>query len=150
MQTAELTLDDLLREIHSRFGVNFLAGPKVGDLPINIKTNSIPWNTLLNSQLFVLGVRSTCINSNTIQLVSNEEEVALEKGRQDAAALRTEFIKLRYLQPTTGGNSQSCRSKHQSRRSGQCGGSGGGNSGVVAVIAVVAAAATKIAEPSKS
>jgi type II secretory pathway component GspD/PulD (secretin) len=129
MQTAELTLDDLLREIHNRFGVNFLAGPKVGDLPINIKTNSIPWNTLLNSQLFVLGVRSTCINSNTIQLVSNEEEVALEKGRQDAAALRTEFIKLKYLQPTTGGTRNLAGQSTNQGGGGQCGNSGGGNSG---------------------
>ncbi len=127
MQTAELTLDDLLREIHNRFGVNFLAGPKVGSLPINIKTNSIPWNTLLNSQLFVLGVRSTCINSNTIQLVSNEEEVALEKGRLDAAALRTEFIKLKYLQPTTGGNRNIAGQSTNQNNSGLCG--SGGNSG---------------------
>jgi len=129
MQTAELTLDDLLREIHNRFGVNFLAGPKVGSLPINIKTNSIPWNTLLSSQLFVLGVRPTCINSNTIQLVSNEEEVALEKGRLDAAALRTEFIKLKYLQPTTGGNRNIAGQSTNQNNSGLCGNSGGGGGG---------------------
>lgn len=129
MQTAELTLDDLLREIHSRFGINFLAGPKVGSMPINIKTNSIPWNTLLTSQLFVLGVRSTCINSNTIQLVSNEEEVALEKGRQDAASLRTEFIKLKYLQPTSGGNRNIAGQSTNQNNSGLCGNSGGGGGG---------------------
>jgi type II secretory pathway component GspD/PulD (secretin) len=103
MQTAELTLDDLLTQIHNRYGVNFLIGPNVSKLPINIKSNNIAWNTLLSSQLYLLGVSSTCVNSNTIQLVKNEAVPELEKGRLNSVELQTEIIKLKYLQPTTRG-----------------------------------------------
>jgi len=68
-QTSQLRLDDLLDQIHNRFGINFLMGPRLRDLPINIKTGSIPWNILLKSQLFVSNVRARCITANTIELV---------------------------------------------------------------------------------
>src|SRR5262249_42903175 len=45
-QMVELTMDDLLTQIHNRFGVNFLMGPKVRNLPINIKAGALPWNVL--------------------------------------------------------------------------------------------------------
>ncbi len=125
-QTAELTLDDLLYQIHNRFGVNFLMGPDLGKLPINIKSGSIPWNTLLRSQLFVSGVRATCLGQNTIQLIKNESLPKLQSGE----AVKTTFLKLRYLQPTTGGNVD-VAGQRSSRGGGQgdCGGSGGGLGG---------------------
>lgn len=119
-QTAELSLDDLLYQIHNRFGVNFIMGKGIGSLPINIKSGSIPWNTLLRSLLFVSGVRATCINNSTIELIQNSEVAALEKGRNDAAPLITEFIKLKYLQPTISSNGSASVAG---------GGGGGGNTG---------------------
>src|SRR5690606_10053857 len=65
-QTAQLTLEDLLLQIHNRFGINFLMGPGVGGVPINIKAGNIPWNVLLRSQLFVSGIRARCIDDYTI------------------------------------------------------------------------------------
>ncbi len=129
MQTAELSLDELLSQIHNRFGINFLLGPEVGKLPINIKTKNIPWNTLLNSQLYLLGVRPTCINGNTIQLVKNEAIAALEKGKLNSIDLRTEAIKLKYLQPSTSGNRNLAGQRTSQGGGGQCGGSGGGSNG---------------------
>jgi hypothetical protein len=124
-QTAELTLDDLLYQIHTRFGVNFLMGPNVGNLPINIKAGSVPWNTLLRSQLFVLGIRARCINDNTVELVANQAIPSL----QDTAEVTTRFIKLNYLQPTIGGN-VNVAGQASGRGAGQQGGcEGGGGSG---------------------
>src|SRR6185369_4626024 len=36
-QTSQLTLDELLEQIHNRYGINFLMGPGLRRLPINIK-----------------------------------------------------------------------------------------------------------------
>ncbi|MGI8545232.1 MAG: type II secretion system protein GspD [Aridibacter sp.] len=114
-QTAVLTLDDLLYQIHNRFNINFLLGDGVTDLPINIRSGSMPWNTLLRSQLFLSGVRATCIGRNTIQLIKNDTLPKL----QDTAEVETKFIKLKFLQPSSGGNVDIA-----GRSSGQGGGQG--------------------------
>jgi Flp pilus assembly secretin CpaC len=119
-QTAQLTLDDLLYQIHSRFGINFLMGPEIGGLPINIRSGSIPWNTLLRSQLFVSGVRATCIDDRTIQLVKNEALPRL----QDAAEVETRFVKLKFLQRTSTGTVD-LANRSQGGQGGQGGGCGG-------------------------
>lgn len=98
--TIDLTLDDLLLQIHNRFNVGFLIGPGVGKSVVNIKADNVPWNKLLNSQLFLLGVRASCIGNNTIQLVKNSSLPSL----QNTAEVKTKFIKLKFLQPSGGGN----------------------------------------------
>jgi hypothetical protein len=118
-QTVELKLDDLLRQLHTRFGVNFIVGKGVADLPMNIKAGSIPWNVLLKSQLFISGVRARCIDANTIELVENQEVPRL----QDGADVETRFVKLKFLQRTTGG------SVDLAGRSGGGGGQGGQSQG---------------------
>ena len=125
--TAELTLDDLLYQIHKRFSINFLMGEGIKDLPINIKSGSLPWNTLLNSQFFLSGVRAKCIGNNTIELVKSSEL----RNLQDTQQVNTKFIKLKFLQPTTGGNVDIAgRSSSQSSGQGcQGGGQSGGQSG---------------------
>lgn len=129
-QTAELTLDDLLYQIHKRFSVNFLMGKGIKDLPINIRSGSLPWNTLLNSQLFLSGVRAKCIGNNTIELVKSSELSSL----QDTQQVNTKFIKLKFLQPTSGGNvdlagRSNSQSSGQGCQGGQSGGQVGGQSG---------------------
>ncbi len=126
-QTAELTLDDLLNQIHNRFGINFLMGPKLRDLPINIKTGSIPWNVLLRSQLFVSGVRARCIAPNTLELVENTDLPKL----QDGAEVTTRFVKLKFLQRTSGGSVDLANRSQGGGQGGQggCGGSSGQSGG---------------------
>ena len=119
-QTIELKLDDLLNQVSSRFGVNFIVGPGIGQLPLNVKAGNIPWNVLLRSQLYVSGVRSQCIDSSTIELVLNDKVVGLEKGRNEAEKLETRYIKLKYLQPSSSENKNIA---------GQSSGSGGGQNG---------------------
>ena len=133
-QTVQLRLEDLINQLHQRFGVNFILGDGVATLPLNVKAGSIPWNVLLRSQLFVSGVRASCIDANTIQLVKNDEIPNL----QDSAEAKPNFIKLRFLQPGIsqnisitgqssggqgGGGGQGCQG------GGQGGGGGGGSSG---------------------
>jgi Flp pilus assembly secretin CpaC len=115
--TAELYLDDLLFQIHNRFGINFLMGENVANARINIRSEGLPWTTLLRSQLFLSGVKATCIGNNTIQLVKNAELKTL----QDNQEVKTTFIKLKYLQPYGGGNRDLA-----GRNSGSGGGGGQG------------------------
>ena len=127
-QTSELTLEDLLAQIHNRYGINFLMGPGLRNLPINIKTGSIPWNVLLKSQLFVSGVRARCINDNTIELVQNADLPKL----QDGADVNTRFVKLKFLQRTAGGSVDLAGRSQGGGGQGDCvgtSGSSGGGSG---------------------
>jgi uncharacterized membrane protein YgcG len=125
-QTSQLTLEELLDQIHNRYGINFLMGPNLRQLPINIKTGSIPWNVLLRSQLFVSGVRARCITDNTIELVQNSDLPKL----QDGADVNTRFLKLKFLQRTSGGTVDLAGRSQGGQNGGQggCGGSGQGSS----------------------
>jgi len=120
-QSTELTLQELLDQIHNRFGINFLMGPKLRNLPINIKTGSIPWNVLLRSQLFVSGVRARCITDNTLELIQNSDL----PGLQDGADATTRFLKLRFLQRTSGGTVDLAGRSQGAGGQGGCGGSSG-------------------------
>jgi type II secretory pathway component GspD/PulD (secretin) len=117
-----LTLDDLLDQIHRRFGVNFIVGNKVGEIPINIKSGSVPWNVLLNSQLFVSGIRARCIDDSLVQLVLNSELPKL----QETAEVSTRFIKLKFLQPF---ESRIVDLAGRAGSGGEQGGGGGSSSG---------------------
>ena len=123
-QTAELTLEDFLLQVHNRFGVNFLIGPNVGKLPINIKAGSMPWNILLRSQLFISGVRARCVNENTVELIENRTLPSL----QDTADVATRFVKLKFLQ-RTGGGTVDLANRSQGGQNGAQGGCGGASQG---------------------
>ena len=128
-QTVELRLEDLLSQLHSRFGINFIMGPNIGKMPINVKAGSIPWNVLLRSQLFISGIRARCIGENTIELIENSVVPTL----QDGAAVSTRFLKLKFLQRTSGGTVDLANRSTGGQNGGGGGGCGGtGSSGSVA------------------
>jgi len=124
-QTVELKLDDLLNQLNARFGVNFVIGPEIAKLPLNVKAGSIPWNVLLKSQLYVSGVRATCIDNNTIELVRTDKVADLEKARTDSEVLQSKYIKLKYLQPSSGGNKNIAGQSSGGSSSGSSGGASG-------------------------
>jgi type II secretory pathway component GspD/PulD (secretin) len=124
-QTVQLKLEDLINQLHQRFGVNFILGKGVGELPLNVKAGSIPWNVLLRSQLFISGVRARCIDDNTIELVVNQDLPSL----QDMADVETRFVKLKFLQRTGSGTVDLANRSQGSNQGGQGGGCGGNNQG---------------------
>jgi hypothetical protein len=123
-QTVELKLEDLLSQLHARFGVNFIMGPNIGKLPLNVKAGSIPWNVLLRSQLFISGVRARCIDTNTIELIEN----SVLPNLQDSDGVNTKFVKLKFLQ-RTGGGTVDLANRSQGGQNGGQGGCGGGVGG---------------------
>src|SRR5829696_6891435 len=122
------SLDDLLNQIHARFGVNFVTGPGVGDMPINVKTDNVPWTTILRSQLAVLGIQATCVDGNTVQLIKNNDITSLEQDLRNASALQTRYIKLKYIQPSSSSN-KNVAGQSSSGSGGGSSGGGGGQSG---------------------
>ena len=124
-QTVQLKLEDLINQLHQRFGVNFILGEGVGELPMNVKAGSIPWNVLLRSQLFVSGVRARCIDDTTVELVRN----AAVANLQDMADVETRFVKLKFLQRTGSGTVDLANRSQGSNQGGQGGGCGGNNQG---------------------
>src|SRR5688572_5369420 len=76
--TTQLTLEALVDQIHRRFGVNFLMGDGVKNLPIDIRSGSLPWKTMLDSQLYLSGVSTKCVNSNTLLLVKSDKRKELD------------------------------------------------------------------------
>jgi type II secretory pathway component GspD/PulD (secretin) len=128
--TTQLTLEALVDQIHRRFGVNFLMGEGVKDLPINIRSGSLPWKTMLDSQLYLSGVSTKCVNNNTLLLVKSDRRKELDDQQFISGELKTEFIKLKYLQPTTGGTQDLAGRNTQSSSGQGCQGSqGGGQTG---------------------
>lgn len=104
MQNIETDLDDLLIQVNRRFGISFVTAPNLGRLPINIKSQNVPWTSILRAQFYVLGIKAKCIDDRTIQLVKNDDLTELESDEQQALSLETRYIKLKYLQPTSSGN----------------------------------------------
>ncbi|HEY0461813.1 MAG TPA: type II and III secretion system protein [Pyrinomonadaceae bacterium] len=129
--TTQLTLETLVDQIHRRFGVNFLMGEGVKNLPIDIISGSLPWKTMLDSQLYLSGVSTKCVNNNTLLLVQSDKRKRLDDQQFNSGELRTEFIKLKYLQPTSSGTQDLAGRTTQSSSSQGCqsnqGGGGGGN-----------------------
>jgi len=123
-QTAELQLEDLLNQLNARFGVNFIIGPGISDLPLNIKAGSVPWNVLLRSQLYVSGIRAQCVDPRTIELVLSKEVAQLAKSEPIVGR----YIKLKYLQPSSGEN-RNIAGQSTGGTTSQTGGGGGGGGG---------------------
>lgn len=95
-----LTMNELLDQIHRRFGVSFLVEDKIGEIPINLKADNVPWNVLLNSQFYISGIRARCLDAGIVQLAFNS---SLPK-MQDTAEITTKVIKLKFLQPASTGS----------------------------------------------
>lgn len=131
-----VTMDTLLTEIHQRFGINFIPGDGIASIEVNAKAVEIPWTDLLRSELSINSIRAKCVSDKTIELVKSDKL----REMQAFADVKSEFIKLKYLQPavlgtvdvagrsgegSSGGSGQGCGSGSGSG-SGSSGGSGQG------------------------
>lgn len=104
----ELTADDtfgtLLEDLRLTFGINFLPDAEVIDLPVRVNVQNVPWNYVLRSQLTYLDLDARCFG-NTVSLFKRTKMLTLQDSQRKTAPTRTEYIKLQYLRPTSGGQS---------------------------------------------
>lgn len=119
LNAAFVSMDTLLSEIHQRFGINFVYGADIASIELNTKASDIPWTDLLRSELSINAIRAKCVSDRTIELMKSDKL----KEIQAFADVKTEFIKLKYLQPSVSGTVD------VAGRSGGGGNSGGGGSG---------------------
>ncbi|HLM59310.1 MAG TPA: hypothetical protein VK308_00770, partial [Pyrinomonadaceae bacterium] len=104
----ELTADDtfgtLLEDLRLTFGINFLPDAEVIDLPVRVNVQNVPWNYVLRSQLNYLDLDARCYG-NTVSLIKRTKMLSLQDSQRKTAPTRTEYIKLQYLRPVSGGQS---------------------------------------------
>lgn len=104
----ELTADDtfgtLLEDLRMTFGVNFLPDAEIIDLPIRGNVQNVPWNYVLRNQINFLDLEARC-DGNTISLIKRSKLLTLQESIRKTAPVKTEYIKLKYLRPVIGGQS---------------------------------------------
>lgn len=134
---------DILSYITDQYGINFVMDKAVGNVPVTVKVNDVPWNVALDSVLQAqeLGVQV----NGTILRVANNRTLATEgallreraNNQLDTSPLVTELIRLNYA-TTTGGASPSGTTagtdSSSSSGSASAGASGGGASGLLPII----------------
>lgn len=93
---------DILSYITDQYGINFVMDKAVGNVPVTVKVNDVPWNVALDSVLQAqeLGVQ---VNGNILRVANNKTlatEGELIRARLntqvDASPLVTELIRLNY------------------------------------------------------
>jgi Flp pilus assembly secretin CpaC len=100
---SEVPLSALLDDIRYRFGVGFLPDAEIVSTPVRVNVTGVPWHDVLRSVLDFNELAADCLGPNVIRIVKRSKLAAIQDNRRKAAPLLTEFIKLRYLQPTSGG-----------------------------------------------
>lgn len=100
----EVTMEVLLNDLRSRYGINFLPDSDVMNLPVRVNVQDIPWNIVLRSKLNNHNLVPVCApDGKTIEIYKREKYLALQDAERKSEPLVTEFIELQYLQPQKGG-----------------------------------------------
>ncbi|MCY7375270.1 MAG: hypothetical protein LH472_04780 [Pyrinomonadaceae bacterium] len=102
----ELSADDnfgeFLSDLRGQFGVNFLPDAEILELPVRVNVENVPWNIVLCQQAGILDIDIRMVGANTLSLIRRSKLLTLQDSRRKTAPTRTEFIKLKYLRPKSG------------------------------------------------
>jgi type IV pilus assembly protein PilQ len=101
---AGVDIRDMLRFISQQYGVNFIVDKSVGQVPVDIRVNEMPWNRVIESVLKANRLGAVCesdgriIRVATLAAIKEEEEQrrAVEEERKKAIPLVTKIIHLKY------------------------------------------------------
>ncbi len=99
----EVPLGTLLNDLRYRFKLGFLPDTDVVNLPVQVNVSDIPWNLVLRSVLADNDLDVECGAGSTLHIVKRAKLAAIQDNRRRSAPLVTDFIKLKYLQPSSGG-----------------------------------------------
>jgi type IV pilus assembly protein PilQ len=141
---------DILNYITDQYGINFVIDKSVGQVPVTVKVNDVPWNIALESVLQAqeLGVQ---VNGNILRIADNkilaaEGEIVRERANSqlDNSPLETQLIRLNYATASgasasgseSSGTAQAVSSGPSAGASAPAagGGGGGGASGLLPII----------------
>ncbi|MBV9242572.1 MAG: hypothetical protein JO314_11250, partial [Acidobacteria bacterium] len=139
---------DILNYITDQYGVNFVIDKSVGQVPVTVKVNDVPWNVALESvlQSQELGVQ---VNGNILRIADNktlaaEGELVRERNNNqlDTSPLETQLIRLNYATASgasasgseSSGTGQAVSSGPAASDASASASSGGGASGLLPII----------------
>jgi type IV pilus assembly protein PilQ len=93
---------DILSYITDQYGINFVIDKSVGNVPVTVKLNEVPWNvaldSVLQSQNLAAQVNGNILRIADAKVLADEGELlrARQDNRLDSSELYTEFLRLNY------------------------------------------------------
>jgi type IV pilus assembly protein PilQ len=136
LKVVNADIRDILNYITEQYGINFVIDKSVTSVPVTVNVNEVPWNLALDSILqandLAVQVKGPILRiaESTKLAKENEINIEIERGKLNAAALYTEFIRLNYA---CAGACASQTSFQGGTTSGG-GGSGGADQGILGVV----------------
>ncbi len=131
---------DILSYITELYGINFVIDKSVGDVPVTIKVNEVPWNVtldaILRSQELGAQPNGPILRIATAKNLAEQGEIEQKKleNQLDSSPLYTEMIRLNYARAS---NKLSGESGSSGGYSGGSGGSSAGGSADQGILAII-------------
>lgn len=139
----QIDVRDVARYISSTYGVNFVFDKSVGQVPVTISINEVPWNQAFDAILRANDLASS-VEGSLIRVVTTtklEQEETQKKKLRDARIMAeplvTKLIRLQYEQVDSsgaGGQSSRASSSDASDTASSSSGGGGSSVGVRAIV----------------
>src|SRR5687768_6586376 len=102
LKVVNADIRDILNYITEQYGINFVIDKSVVSVPVTVNVNEVPWNLALDSILQANDL-AVQVNGPILRIAEstklakeNDIKLEIEKGKLQAAALYTEFVRLNY------------------------------------------------------
>jgi type IV pilus assembly protein PilQ len=102
LKVVNADIRDILNYITEQYGINFVIDKAVGNVPVTINVNEVPWNLALDSILQAQDL-SVQVNGPILRIAPSAKlaketdiQLEIERGKLNAAPLYTEFVRLNY------------------------------------------------------
>jgi type IV pilus assembly protein PilQ len=144
LKIVNMDIRDVLGYITEQYGINFVIDRSVGNIPITVNINDIPWNialdSILQSQELGVQVNGSILRIASAKQLADQEEIRKKflDSQLDTSPLYTEFIRLNYarasgtLSGASGGTDGFSGGNSGGASTG--GGGGSGDSGIMGII----------------
>lgn len=149
LNVVKADIRDIFNYITEQYGVNFVIDKSVGQVPVTVNLNDVPWNIALDAILQANGlgidVQGSILRVADAKLLADETAVRrqIEEARLDTEPLYTEIIQLNYARAVgtlggaagqTGGFTGGATSSGVSASSGGDVSGAGGDAGIMPII----------------
>jgi type IV pilus assembly protein PilQ len=134
LKVVNADIRDILNYITEQYGINFVIDNSVKQIPVTVNVNEVPWNialdSILKSQDLSVQVNGPILRVAESGKLAKENDIELEiaKGKLQAAALYTEFIRLNYA------CAGACASQTAFKGGATSSGAGGADQGILGVV----------------
>ena len=145
LKIVNMDIRDVLGYITEQYGINFVIDRSVGNIPVTVNINDIPWNialdSILQSQELGVQVNGSILRIASAKQLADQEEIRKKflDSQLDTSPLYTEFIRLNYARASgtlsgASGGTDGFSGGNSGGASSSSGGGGGGDSGIMGII----------------